>query len=42
MEIGNKGQTYKPALLRDLQVEQLRKQELVNRSLVIGPGEIIE
>ena len=36
MEIGLKVQTHKPALLRDLQVEQLRKQKLVIRPYDIG------
>ena len=36
MEIGLKVQTQKPALLQDLQVEQLRKQKLVIRPYDIG------
>ena len=36
MEIGLKVQTHKPALLQDLQVEQLRKQKLVIRPYDIG------
>ena len=42
IDIGLDAQTHKPALLQDLQVEQLRKQELVNRSLIIESGKIIE
>ena len=36
MEIGPIVQAHKPALLQDLQVEQLRKQKLVIRPYDIG------
>ena len=36
MEIGLDVQTHKPALLQDLQVEQLRKQNLVIRPYDVG------
>ncbi len=36
MEIGAIVQTHKPALLQELQLEQLRKQKLVIRPYEIG------
>jgi len=41
MEIGVIGQSQKPALLRDGYVEQLRKQNLVNRLRLIESEKII-
>ena len=40
MEIELDAQTQKPALLQELQLEQLRKQKLVNRPSYIGRWKI--
>ena len=41
MEIREIAQRFKPALLRDLQVKQLRKQNLVIRPFDIGRRKLI-
>jgi len=41
MEMARVGQSQKPALLQGGYAAQLRKQNLVNRPRLIGPGRII-